>query len=82
MKCPYNAGRSDSVMLHTAGSAVVDAPWPRCSGPSLNHAKQLQWLRNEPGDRFIGGAVLHSGPRTYPLTERIVAAPICALWAW
>jgi predicted AAA+ superfamily ATPase len=51
------------------------------SGPSLNDAKHLQWLRNELGDRFIGGAVLHSGPRKYPLTERIVAAPICALWA-
>jgi predicted AAA+ superfamily ATPase len=51
------------------------------SGPSFNDAKHLQWLRDELGDRFIGGAVLHSGPRIYPLTERIVAAPICALWA-
>jgi uncharacterized protein len=50
-------------------------------GPSLNDAKHLQWLRDELGDRFIGGAVLHSGPRLYPLTERIVAAPICSLWA-
>jgi predicted AAA+ superfamily ATPase len=51
------------------------------SGPSLNDAKHLQWLRDELGDRFIGGAVLHCGPRIYPLTERVVAAPICALWA-
>jgi len=51
------------------------------SGPSLHDAKHLQWLRGELGDRFIGGAVLHAGPRKYPLTEHIVAAPICALWA-
>jgi predicted AAA+ superfamily ATPase len=51
------------------------------SGPSANDAKHLQWLHDELGDRFIGGVVLHSGPRIYPLAELIVAAPICSLWA-
>ncbi len=50
-------------------------------GPSANDAKHLRWLRDELGDRFVGGAVLHSGPRLYPLTDRIVAAPISTLWA-
>lgn len=50
------------------------------SGPSLNDAKHLQWLRDELGDRFIGGAVLHTGPRRYPLAQLIAAAPICSLW--
>jgi predicted AAA+ superfamily ATPase len=50
-------------------------------GPNTDDAKHLRWLRDELGDRFIGGAVLHSGPRRYPLTERIVATPICSLWA-
>lgn len=48
--------------------------------PNLGDAKHLRWLRDELGDRFIGGAVLHSGPRRYPLTERIIAAPMCSLW--
>jgi predicted AAA+ superfamily ATPase len=51
------------------------------SGPNRNDAKHLHWLRDELGDRFIGGVVLHSGPLLYPLAERIVAAPICSLWA-
>lgn len=50
-------------------------------GPNPADAKHLAWLRDELGDRFIGGVVLHTGPRRYPLGERIVAAPICALWS-
>ncbi|MBO0880474.1 MAG: ATP-binding protein [Mycobacterium sp.] len=50
------------------------------SGPSLNDAKHLKWLRDELGDRFIGGVVLHAGPRLYPLAQHIAAAPICSLW--
>jgi len=28
----------------------------------------------------VAGVVLHTGPRSYELGERIIAAPICALW--
>jgi hypothetical protein len=38
------------------------------------------WLRDQLGDRFIRGAVLHSGTRVYELGERILALPICAIW--
>lgn len=48
-------------------------------GPGADDAKHLCWLRDELGDRFVGGAVLHSGRRRYRLAERLVAAPICAL---
>jgi hypothetical protein len=38
-------------------------------------------LRDELGERFAGGVVLHTGPRLYGLGERILAPPICTLWA-
>jgi predicted AAA+ superfamily ATPase len=69
------------VVIEFAGGGMFGFEVKASGGPSLNDAKHLQWLRDELGDRFIGGAVLHSGPRLYPLTERIVAAPICSLWA-
>jgi uncharacterized protein len=52
------------------------------SGGAVNarDAQHLAWLRDELGDRFLGGAVLHTGRRSYPLGDRIVAAPIAALW--
>ncbi len=43
--------------------------------------RALRWLKGELGERFVLGIVLHTGPRRYELEERIVAAPIGALWA-
>jgi predicted AAA+ superfamily ATPase len=43
-------------------------------------ARHLAWLRDELGDRFLSGLVLHTGPRSFRLGERIRALPISALW--
>lgn len=50
------------------------------SAPGRDDARHLAWLRDALGDRFIGGAVLHTGPRAFMLEDRIVAAPIASLW--
>jgi predicted AAA+ superfamily ATPase len=52
------------------------------AGGAVTHAdaRHLAWLRDEVGDRFLAGLVLHTGPRLFELDERIVAAPIAALW--
>lgn len=69
------------VVVEYAGGAIFGFEVKVGGAPSLDDAKHLQWLRDELGDRFVGGAVLHSGPHLYPLAEHIVAAPICSLWA-
>jgi predicted AAA+ superfamily ATPase len=69
------------IVVEYAGGGIFGFEVKASGGPSRNDARHLQWLQDELGDRFIGGAVLHSGPRLYPLTDRIVAAPICSLWA-
>jgi len=51
------------------------------SAPGRNDGRHLGWLRDEMGDRFIAGLVLHTGPGTYPLGDRIVAAPIASIWS-
>lgn len=50
------------------------------SAPDARDARHLAWLRDQLGSRFLGGIVLHTGPRVFGLTERIVAAPISSLW--
>ena len=50
------------------------------AAPSRHDARHLEWLRDELGDRFVAGAVLHTGPSTLRLADRILAIPICALW--
>jgi uncharacterized protein len=50
------------------------------AAPSRTDARHLQWLQAEIGDRFVTGALLHTGPSLYRIEERILAIPICALW--
>lgn len=50
------------------------------SAPQLADARHLQWLQARIGDRFLAGAVLHTGPRPFRLAEQIFALPISVLW--
>ncbi len=51
------------------------------AAPAPASARHLRWLRDEFDDRFVAGLVLHSGPRPYSLGDRLLALPICCLWA-
>ena len=50
------------------------------AAPGASSASHLSWLRDELGDRFVAGVVLHTGKRVYRLDNEIIAAPICTLW--
>jgi uncharacterized protein len=50
------------------------------ASPRPDDARHLAWLRDETGEKFVAGAVLHTGPSMYSLGERLAAVPICALW--
>jgi hypothetical protein len=47
----------------------------------LRDPAHLRFLRNQLGERSLGGAVLHTGPRAVRLSDGIFAIPICGLWA-
>jgi hypothetical protein len=64
-----------------AGGGIVGVEVNASTAPKRDAARHLTWLREELGDRFVARVVLHTGPRVYTLDERIVAAPICTLWA-
>ncbi len=51
------------------------------AAPTSDDARHLTWLRDQLGDRFMAGVVLHTGPATYTLSPQITAAPISTLWA-
>ncbi len=63
-----------------AGERLVAIEVKASSSPTAADAKHLAWLREELGNRFAAGVVLHTGPRQYALGEGIVAAPIAVLW--
>lgn len=43
--------------------------------------RQLRWFADRLGDRFVGGALLHTGPTAAPFGAKLVALPIAAIWA-
>ena len=75
-------GRHEIDLLgELAGRRVVALEVKAGAAPDRDAARHMSWLRDQLGDRFAAGVLLHSGERTYPLGERMQAAPICTLWA-
>ena len=77
-----DAGRREVDLIAELGAdRVVGIEVKATSAPSASDARHLAWLRDQLGDRFVAGAVLHTGPAKFALGERIFAVPICAFWA-
>ena len=74
-------GRHEVDLVADLGArGVVGIEIKAHSAPTPAHARHLVWLRDQLGDRFKAGAVLHTGPAQFRLDDRIEAIPICALW--
>ena len=69
------------VLAELGGGRVVAIEVKASSAPTTKDARHLAGLRDRAGDAFVAGIVFHTGPRAYGLGERIIAAPISALWA-
>ncbi len=63
-----------------AGRQLVGIEVKADAAPGRDAVRHLSWLRDQLGDRFAAGVLLHTGQREYRLAERILAAPICTLW--
>ena len=68
------------IIIEYGGGRIIALEIKATSAPDLRDARHLVWLREELGPRFLGGAVLHTGSRTFDLEEKIFAAPIAAVW--
>ncbi len=75
-------GRHEIDLLANFGRrGVVAVEFKAKSAPAAADAAHLYWLREQLGDKFLAGAVIHAGPSPYQLAERVVAVPLCAAWA-
>lgn len=68
------------LIAELAGERLIGIEVKAGAGARAEDARHLAWLREEIGERFLAGVVLHTGSRVYGLGERIVAAPIASLW--
>lgn len=68
------------LIIELADGRLLAIEVKAAASASVGDARHLLWLRDRLGDRLICGVVLHAGPHSYPLDERVHAAPISALW--
>lgn len=73
--------REVDVVLEAADGQIAGIEIKASAGPTAHDARHLAWLRDQWGERFTAGVVLHTGKGSYSLGENITAVPICALWA-
>ncbi len=75
-----DARREVDLAVEVAAGDVIAIEIKATSAPSRDDARHLVWLRDQLGERFLAGAVLHTGPRPFRLDDRVLAVPICCLW--
>ncbi len=74
-------GREIDLIAEGPGGGVVAIEVKATTAPRAEHAKHLIWLREKLGNRFLAGAVLHTGPAPHGLDDRIFALPLYSLWS-
>lgn len=75
-----NGAREIDLIAELGGGRVIAMEIKATSAPRPADARHLAWFRDEMGERFVCGLVLHTGPGIFPLGDRIVAAPIASIW--
>ena len=72
--------REIDLIAELGGDQLIAIEVKADAAPKAKDTRHLAWLRDEFGDRFVAGVLLHTGPRIYRLGERIIAAPTSTLW--
>jgi uncharacterized protein len=76
-----NGRREVDIILEFSDGRVAGIEVKASAAPQAHDARHLQWLRDSLGDKFVAGAVMHTGPRAFKIDESILALPIWSLWA-
>lgn len=75
-----NGRREVDLIIDLGAGRVVGIEVKSTVAPGPADARHLAWLRDSIGPAFVGGIVLHTGPYSTTLGDRLVALPIAALW--
>ncbi len=69
------------VLVELGGGRLIAIEVKADAAPTAAAARHLVTLRDRFDQVFVAGIVLHTGPRTFSIADRIVAAPISTLWS-
>lgn len=74
-------GREEiDIVIELPGGRLLAIEVKATSSPRTDDARHIEWLRSKAPQRFVAGAVLHTGPDVITLDDDIFAVPICAFW--
>ena len=73
--------REVDLLIETASGQLIGIEVKAAATVTASDARHLAWLRDQTGDAFAAGIVLHTGPYAFPVSDRIVAAPVSTLWS-
>lgn len=76
---PRAAGKT--TFIEPPGAKLIGIEIKASAAPRSSDAKHLRWLRARFPERFVAGAVLHTGPDIIELSNQILALPISSIWA-
>lgn len=74
-------GHEVDLVIEHAGGDVVAIEVKASATPRLRDISGLTQLRDQLGERFRLGFLLHLGPDTIPMGDRISAIPLAGLWS-
>jgi predicted AAA+ superfamily ATPase len=74
------AGAEVDLVIEDRLGAVAAIEVKATTEVSPRDMRHLMAFRDKLGDRFAYGVVLHTGPRTVVLGDRLAAVPMSALW--
>ena len=69
------------LLIETASGQLIGIEIKAAATVTASDARHLTWLRDQTGDAFAAGIVLHTGPHVFAVSDRIVAAPVSTLWS-
>lgn len=72
--------REVDLIIEAASGTLIGVEVKASATVTAHDARHLAWLRDETGSVFAAGLVLYTGPHVFPLGDRLVAAPVSALW--
>ena len=72
--------REVDVIVETGDGRIIGIEIKAAVDVTDHDARHLAYLRDQMGERFVHGLVLHPGDRVTSLGDRLTAAPLSMLW--
>ncbi len=73
--------REVDLVIERPDGRIIGVEVKAADHATTGDARHLAWLRDELGDRFVAGVVLHAGSLAHDLGNRLWACPIPSLWS-